>query len=139
MDFQAAINAMNAADQKLRSGYHLTLGDAVQHLESMDSLTPVEFDDGLLPSIEEGVRSYRGYYSDLAIDSEAFGAPVTAGELAIMLRSAIGETFYGYKGGEYIMTESTPLWRASYGCCGLAITGLEIQGGKAVLATKEVD
>lgn len=56
--------------------------------------------------------SYRGDYSELAF------TPVeetTFGEMLRFARSAMGDTFTGYKGGDYTMGEFTPCWIAEYG------------------------
>jgi hypothetical protein len=90
----------------------------------------VKFDVGGQPCRE---HSYRGYYSDLALDSK--DEPTTAGELLAILKRALGETYGGYKGGDFVMGADTPLWMASYGSTGRAIIAL-IDG---VLATKVTD
>jgi hypothetical protein len=63
-----------------------------------------------------GLDSYRGYYEELAIEYSAATANLlTAGEFVTDLESAIGNTYEGYKGGSFTMTERTPLWCANYG------------------------
>lgn len=60
-------------------------------------------------------HSYRGDYSQLAFD------PVENAKIGDMLahaRSALGETFEGYKGGEFTMNEYTDCYIAEYGTCG---------------------
>lgn len=56
--------------------------------------------------------SYRGYYRDLAF---APAADVTAGSMLSYAESAVGKTFFGYKGGEYLMDADTDCWIAEYG------------------------
>lgn len=41
--------------------------------------------------------------------------PATVSELSDALKLAVGETFEGYKGGQYTMTWNTPLWVSEYG------------------------
>lgn len=56
--------------------------------------------------------SYRGHYRDLAFK------PTPNVPIEVMLKSAraaIGETYYGYKGGTYTMSEWTDCWLAEYG------------------------
>ena len=43
-------------------------------------------------------------------------------------RAAMGAVFTGYKGGEYQMGKSTPLWVASYGCCGKKLMAINDDG-----------
>lgn len=64
--------------------------------------------------------SYRGYYQELAVEPADF--PVTIETLINTLRDSIGETFQGYKGGEYMMEEDSTVFYASYGCTGPEIT-----------------
>jgi hypothetical protein len=57
--------------------------------------------------------SYRGYYEQLAF------APKESATLGAMLyhaRSAVGRTFEGYKGGEFLMNRDTICVVAEYGC-----------------------
>lgn len=63
-------------------------------------------------------HSYRGYYDDLAFE------PVentTIGEMLVAAKSALGSTYFGYKGGEYTMREYTRVWLAEYGDSGEGI------------------
>lgn len=56
--------------------------------------------------------SYRGYYQDIAFE------PVEEARIGDMLKyaeKAMGETFTGYKGGEYTMNGYTECWIAEYG------------------------
>lgn len=60
-------------------------------------------------------HSYRGDYAELAFRP----APnTTAGAMLAAATSAIGQTFTGYKGGEYKMGTYSTCWFAEYGCCG---------------------
>ena len=82
------------------------------------------------------VDSYRGYYSDLAIEP---GGDATAHQLAGALDAAVGATFTGYKGGDFVMSRVTPVWVSPYGdASGLAVTGVNVEEGRVVLVlTKE--
>lgn len=90
----------------------------------------VRFDVGQSPDY---VCSYRGYYEDLGVIPQ--DGTQTVGGFLQDLREALGETFTGYKGGEYVMDESTPLWMADYGCCGRAIVGIRDTEDAVVLET----
>lgn len=102
---QAMIDGMNAAHQKARSTTQLTLGALIALLET---LAPESRVYGL-----GRLMSYRGYYCDLAF------APTdeveTTAALLARCRDAMGRVFQGYKGGDYQMGETTPLWVAPYG------------------------
>lgn len=64
--------------------------------------------------------SYRGYYDCFAV--EPADRETTIGEMISVLEDAIGQTFEGYKGGEFTMYEDTPVFYAHYGSGGPAIT-----------------
>ncbi len=84
------------------------------------------------------VNSYRGFYNHLAIGWESARShwPL-ASDLANELRSAIGKTFEGYKGGDYYMDEQTPLWVANWGDTGsTAIDRIEVNGSSVIIHTK---
>jgi hypothetical protein len=49
-------------------------------------------------------HSYRGYYDRLGVE---WTGDITIGTMIYTLRGAIGETYQGWKGGDYTMDEST--------------------------------
>ena len=134
MDLQKLVDAMCEMGRMTRSNYHLTLGAFIAELAKVPAETPVRFDGGSYPA---DAHSYRGYYSDLAF--EEVDNPQTAGDLLAECRGANGRVFEGYKGGDFRMHDGTPLWSASYGCCGQAIVGARLQGGELILERKDVD
>lgn len=115
---QAMIDGMMAEQQRERADTQMTLGDVITALESLPKDTEVE---GL-----KRLMSYRGYYSDLAFEQEHGKRP--AREILTMCRAAMGKVFTGYKGGDFMMGESTPMWIAEYGCCGVKITAINQDG-----------
>jgi hypothetical protein len=134
MNIQALFDMMGKSMAQERSKYHVTLGAMIEALKGMPADTPVVFDDG-----ETGpgtANSYRGYYEDLAFNDMQ---GVTVGQFRSVCSESLGSTFQGYKGGNYRMTEATPLWRAPWGSCGRAIVDVVGAGGKLVLVTKDVD
>ncbi len=102
----------------------LTLGQLVDELRKHDTSRSVCFDFcGLAP---DEIHSYRGYYEDLCISWEDSIGAVSAGKLADQLEAAIGNTFPGYKGGEFRMDRGTTLWVADWGMCSnTIITGVD--------------
>ena len=64
-----------------------------------------------------GLESYRGYYSDLSLNIEGGDEVTTVGKLLDDLNSADGDTFTGYKGGDFTMDSSTLMWADFYSCC----------------------
>ena len=115
---QAMIDGMAAEWQRERAKTQLTLGGLIEALEALPPRVPVL-------AIEEP-HSYRGYYSDLAF--ELGEDPMLREEAIDMCRSAMGKVFEGYKGGDYLMGENTPLWLANYGQEGLRIMKLNENG-----------
>lgn len=136
MDMQAMLDAMSKSWRDERSRYHLTLGGLIAALEKADPALPVKLDTGGYPG---ETYSYRGYYSDLSFAPT--NKPTTAGEFLDECRAAMGATFEGYKGGDFIMGQDTPLWSASYGTSsdGRAMMGIESRDGALVIATKAVE
>lgn len=134
MDFQKMIDAMGELDRKTRGKYHLTLGKAIEQLETLAPTTPVVFAGE--PYGPGNPHSYRGYYSDLAFESVS---DVTAASFLADCRDALGATFQGYKGGDFVMSKDTPLWHANEGSSGLAIISAAVVSGELVLQTKEID
>ncbi len=78
-----------------------------------DPNLPIVFDSG--EQWPMGVDSWRGSYRELAIEYTNEEEKLTVAGLLGMLVGAIGETFQGYKGGDYLVGKNTPLWVASYG------------------------
>lgn len=136
MDLQALINTMSEVSQRERSGYHLTLGGLIDGLKALPADLPVIFShDGTSPA---DPCSYRGYYHDLAFASA--DEPRSVGDVLSEASNALGKVFEGYKGGDYLMTERTPLWASEYGMAsGWAVLGLSVKDNKAVLETRLVD
>jgi hypothetical protein len=112
----------------------ITLG----HLTDLIAALPAETAVQLHGKSVTGIASYRGYYERLALgwgdrsDEEVYP---TAGDVSALLRSANGETYYGYKGGEFRMDRSTLVHAAHYGDCGDMVTGVELRDGVARLTT----
>lgn len=57
-------------------------------------------------------HSYRGYYEDLAFEP---CDNTTVGAMLDCAKKALGNTYTGYKGGEFTMHEYTRCWLSSYG------------------------
>lgn len=125
---------LDAVRQPLHRG--MRLGDLIAALEPAKSDSHVEFDfGGLQPT---GIDSYRGYYSDLALSFGEDG--MTVGQLLAELRDADGATFEGYKGGDFQMDKSTPVWVANYGRShGVAVIGVDDQEWRVVIRTAMID
>lgn len=103
---QAMINGFAAAGREERSKNQMTLGGLIKALESVDPERKIV---GLGRPM-----SYRGYYSDLAFEPSQ--EPRAVREVLETAKGCMGKVFEGYKGGDYEMGETTPLWSAEYGC-----------------------
>ena len=66
----------------------------------------------------ENPHSYRGYYEDVAFEPKE---NVKVAGMLESARSAIGQTFGGWKGGEYECGGSERVWFAWRGCTGESI------------------
>lgn len=64
-------------------------------------------------------QSYRGFYDCLAFEPIA---DVSVSEMLSAAREAMGATYSGYKGGEYVMGEYTDCYIARYSETGEALT-----------------
>lgn len=73
----------------------MTLGEYIEKLESMDPEIAVEVGLG-------NPHSWRGNYSELAFETVP---NTTIGEMLDEAKSALGKTFYGYKGGKFRMSK----------------------------------
>jgi len=125
-NIQLLINGMNEQFQRERTESQMTLGSMIKKLESMPAEAIIK---GL-----GSLNSYRGFYCDLAF------APTNKGETISSLlercKSAMGEVFEGYKGGEYVMGSLTPIWLAGYGDTGDKIVAINDDG---TIETTEYD
>ena len=80
-------------------------------------------------------HSYRGYYSDLALEST--NEIYTVQELIDLIKcESLGKVFEGYKGGDFTMIPDTPVWISTYGCCGFKIMSIK-DGDILTFETKE--
>ena len=113
------LDLMSDVLQMHRASTQMTLGKMIAALEKMPS------DSGVINLSRP--HSYRGYYCDLAFELGEGKRP--AWGLLAECKSAIGKGFEGYKGGNFTMKESTPVWIAEYGCCGVKLIALH-EGGE---------
>lgn len=122
MNIQYLIDGFSAQMQRERAKTQMTLGQLIGALEKMPG--------GAVVANIHGAHSYRGYYDDLAFKRSE--GTRHASDLLAECKSAMGKAFEGYKGGRYVMGELTPVWIASYGCCGVKLIALHDDGCIAV-------
>ena len=119
MDLQKYIqNAVLASRQKtLANSDQLTLGEMILKVEHLLTTKKgdesVVYDFGYLFPTE--IDSWRGSYSELALDYKTDGNRKSLTDFCSMLKGAVGKEFTGYKGGEFIMNKNTPVWVSNYG------------------------
>lgn len=116
MDFQSFINAKNKEWRAKRSSSQMTLGRLISELENQPMSQQIE-------SIGEP-HSYRGYYDDLAFE-KVDGTTTVAILLTLLKTECLGQTFTGYKGGDFYMDSDTPVWISEYGSTGVKIMSIE--------------
>ena len=126
MNLQAVMDGMSAQWQRERAETQLTLGKLIAALKAMPA--------GAEVANLRGAHSYRGYYSDLAFEKCDDTRP--ASELLDECSAAMGKVFEGYKGGDFAMTERTPVWVAHYSSCGDKLMALH-PGGEIETAADE--
>ena len=132
MDLDAFLNIITETKKDQRKKYHLTLGDLIEFLEA------AEQDAVVTPAVYEP-HSYRGYYDDLSLTPRV-QETTTVERLLAELKDVLGKELEGYKGGECLMSEDTPLWLSSYGkVSGIAIVDVQNTGNEVHLICKEID
>ena len=90
----------------------LNVGQLIALLKERPKDESVQFDFGGIAPTK--CANYRGYYQDLAIGFDEEGH-ATVGSLLAELTAAVGQTFMGWKGGEYVMRRNSSLWVANPG------------------------
>lgn len=66
MDIQELLKVTSESDRMQRANYHLTYGDLIKALKSAPA--DAVFDERIV-----GLSAYRGYYSDIALNTESSG------------------------------------------------------------------
>jgi len=113
------MDGLSVTMQRERAKTQMTLGKMINALEGMP-------EDAEVTNLHDP-HSYRGYYCDLAFEQGNGFRP--ANDLLVDCKEAMGRIFEGYKGGEFMMGESTPIWLVSHGSTGLKLIALHV-GGK---------
>lgn len=116
-DLQTTVNNMAKARRNDAFGYKL-----INFIEDLEKVNPEKFIryQAPIPLIPTAFDSWRGNYCDLALGFEIWKdhSPVLAKNLLQQAKECIGKEFEGYKGGEFVMSEDTPIYIANYGCSG---------------------
>lgn len=109
---------LNERNKEFANSPQISLGELIKQIEQIG----IERSNGddrhvyydFCSAIPTTLNSFRGYYEELALGYVHQGQ-MTAKDLLSKLKTAIGKSFTGWKGGNFIMTESTPIWVANSG------------------------
>lgn len=131
IDLQTYLNnAVSANRQKtLANSDQLTLGELLLKLKPIldknsdkkpEGQPTVSFDFGTAQPTDFG--SWRGAYEEIALGYQLTGYDVSQSieyvklnEFYKKVEAAIGQTFEGWKGGDFTMNKNTPVWVANSG------------------------
>lgn len=151
MDLQTYLNKMLqiSRDKSFENSPQITLGELIKQIEEVGAKREINGEDKTICfdfgySYPTTLDSWRGSYNELALGykftgrgnyDENFTEP-TAESLLTELKSAIGKVYTGWKGGEFIMNENTPLWVSNPGdACNTGIIGILDKGYELVIIT----
>lgn len=116
----------------------MNLGQIIDLLRAMPQDDSVFFDFGDMEPTT--LDSYRGYYDHLAIGFEEnchLSHPAKVSGLLAGCEAAVGQTYQGWKGGDYCMDRATPVWVANRGkSSSTAIVGIREVGYGVVIDTR---
>lgn len=151
MELQTLIdNAVKSARaEEMKTSEQLTLGELILKIESIGTKADKKYDNkngfkdikfDFENARPTGLDSYRGFYRELAI-SFSFdwdsGNDFNAEWFLQELKKAVGKTYTGYKGGDFVMGKITPVWVANYGNTGrTAVIDVIDEEYNIVLVTK---
>ena len=116
MNLQTILNNAIAAEraEEMKTSPQLTLGELILKLEAVGNKElPVVFDVGKYHPTD--IDSWRGRYNELALNYVTKGEPLSVRDITAFLRGTVGSIHTGYKGGDYLMGKTTPVWVANYG------------------------
>jgi len=100
--------------------FRMTIGELI------DELNKYNDDDVVLNVDIEDYGSDRGDYQDFYVGVADDGeGNCTVGSLVSLLWKVQGESFTGYKGGEFLMDSDTVIRHNNYRCVGEQIIGVE--------------
>jgi len=131
-------------DKEFSESLQITIGELINQLKAIelregDDEQYVIFDFG--GYVPDGIDSWRGSYSELAIGhaNKPYREYPKLSDFINMLESAIGSTFYGWKGGEFEMNEDTPIWVDNYGeYTETVVVGVIDDGFRIIIETRYI-
>jgi len=136
------INAIANTERRKRfaDSPQLTLGQLIRKIEECgvedknSEPKNIYYDfGGMTPTI---LDSWRGSYSELALGFDRESSEMRADKILKELKSAIGKTYQGWKGGDFTMNEDTPVWVDNCGeSTETAIIGVLDEGWRLIILT----
>jgi hypothetical protein len=146
MDLQIMLNNAIAAKraEELKTSSQLTLGEIILKLENCS----LKDNDGDNKEVRFGfgyfrpttIDSWRGSYCELAIGYDEKAEEKTAEQFLKELKEAVGKTYVGYKGGDFLMGKNTPVWVSNYSQCpNVAVVDIVDKGYWILIKTEYMD
>lgn len=142
-DFEDLIKKLNSdrIEEYIDNG-HMTLGELIDEMRKVeDKSLPVLSESSYEYGMPSEPHSYRGYYSDLSFGLyDPLGSHNTVQNFLNELEDCVGESFEGWKGGDYPMDGGTLVWFSEEGTCsGIYPTSVEVRDQVVFIHTnKEV-
>lgn len=137
MDLQDYISNHISAVRKasFKTSPQINLGQLIELVKICDREdAEVVFDFGYFHPTS--LDSWRGAYYELALDYTEKGTAMTRNYFLKLLNEAIGKEYSGYKGGEFTMSEETPVWVSNYGqSANTAVVGVKNGGYQIIIQT----
>ena len=135
-----ADSLMAMVNQEIAEGFAhkpiKVLGEVILLLEAQPKANIVSLD--FTNCNPAGLSSYRGYYKDLALDFDLEAKRMTVKRLLKMFKEADGQTYTGYKGGDFIMNRKTLVWVSPYGLNnGRMLADIKSEKGITTICTEE--
>lgn len=157
MDFQKMIDNVVKAQraEEMKTSEQLTLGELIAKLEPIvEKQKDKKKEDEAIVSFDfeyafpTGFSSWRGSYAEIAIEFDFVGygfgdytpkdkKEPTVSEFLSLAKSVLGKTYTGWKGGDFVMGKTTPVWVANPGNSGeTAVVDVLDEGYSVKLITK---
>lgn len=137
MDFEKIHKMVKAAAaEEAAAAGQITLGALIDGLSQCKPDAYIQF---RFASLNPGrLRSYRGYYDHLAIEPD--GSFTRVADFLQHARHVLGKSFEGYKGGDYVMDDDTPIWVANWGdTSSTRVTGITDDDWRVIIETIETE
>lgn len=117
-DLAEAVASEAVVIAKPEPRHQLTLGEFIDLLEAFpDHAASCYYEFAMLPP--RAPDSYLEYYDQIALGiGQDYSDDPRVITVLRWCQAAVGKTYQGWKGGDYVMFRDTPLWAAIPGCGG---------------------